>query len=181
MEFCLTEEAQALWQFPSKRDPRSEKNPEISGIGKLGPEHNELRRMPIRRVMYEKYLPHMIDQANPFKLASTTKPAGWRGAIGIMMGAFGIETADEQVRAWKALVRAEKQPGFDQTKLSEMRRLFDAWPVTVLPDGKEVEFKPENVKLLTNAWKDAMFKSECEVRYYKFFRENYRRIAALGE
>lgn len=180
VEYCLTVEAQSLWQFPSTRDPRSASNPRSEQGEPLGPDHHELRRMPVRRVMYEKYLSTMIDQANPFQIASTTKPAGWRSTIGMMMGAFGIETAADQVKAWKAMQAARADASFDRAKLAEMESLFYAWPTTIMPDGKELAFKPENVKAITGAWKDATFKARCEVRYFEFFRDHYRRIVELA-
>ena len=35
----------------------------------FGPESWELRRMPIRRDMYELYIDRMVDQVNPFATA----------------------------------------------------------------------------------------------------------------
>ena len=180
VEFCLTPEAQALWQFPSARNPAGKNNPKSAEGLVLGPDHHELRRMPVRRMMYEQYMPHMVDQVNPFDVASTTKPAGWRNTIGVMMGAFGIETAEDQIHAWKVLNKARSNPAFDKSVLAEMEQLFYAMPTTVLPDGKELAFAPENVKAITGAWKDAVFKGRCEVRYFEFFRANYRRIVELG-
>ncbi len=180
IEFTLTEEAQALWQFPSKRDPAAVSNPVGEAGVAMGPDHHELRRMPVRRVMYEKYLGHMIDRVDPFQIASTTKPAGWRSTIGVMMGCFGIETADLQVRAWKALNAARRDPGFDASKLAEMEERFYAWPTTIMPDGKELPFRPEHVKAITGAWKDAVFRGRCEVRYFEFFTAQYRRVIELG-
>jgi len=118
VEFTLTEEAQALWQFPSKRDPASATNPVGESKVAMGPDHHELRRMPVRRVMYERHLDHMIDRVDPFQIATTTKPAGWRSTIGVMMGGFGIETADLQVRPWKALNAARANPAFDKATLA---------------------------------------------------------------
>ncbi|MEY3230502.1 MAG: Phosphoglycerate transport regulatory protein PgtC precursor [Planctomycetota bacterium] len=180
VEFTLTEEAQALWQFPSKRDPASATNPVGESGAAMGPDHHELRRMPVRRVMYERHMAHMIDQVDPFRIATTTKPAGWRSTIGVMMGSFGIETADLQVRAWKALNAARANPDFDQATLAEMEERFYAWPTTLMPDGKELPFRPEHVKAITGAWKDAVFRGRCEVRYFEFFTAQYRRVIELG-
>jgi ABC-type Fe3+ transport system substrate-binding protein len=180
VEFTLTEEAQSLWQFPSKRDPAAASNPVGEAGVPMGPDHHELRRMPVRRVMYEKHLAHMIDRVDPFQIASTTKPAGWRSTIGVMMGCFGIETADLQVRAWKALNAARRTPGFDASRLAEMEERFYAWPTTIMPDGKELPFRPEHVKAITGAWKDAVFRGRCEVRYFEFFSAQYRRVIELG-
>jgi hypothetical protein len=147
----------------------------------MGPESHELRRMPARRVMYEKYAAAMIDPENPFDLASRTKPAGWRDAIGMMMGAFAIDVHDEMKAAWAALLAARADTNFPKDRLSEMERLFYSWPATTLPDGKTLEFTPENAKAIIAAWKDSAFKARCEIAYTEFFRDVYRKITALRD
>lgn len=181
VEFCLTVEGQALWQFPAAVHEASKDNPKTADGQLLGPKRNELRRMPVLRSMYETYLPHMIDKANPFELASTTKPAGWRGTIGMMMGAFAIDISKEQYEAWRALIAARSEQGFPKERLEEMERLFYAFPETTMPDGKKLAFIPENVRALTSAWKDATFKNRCEIAYTEFFRANYRQVLALWQ
>ena len=181
VEFCLTIEGQALWQFPAAIHEASKSNPTGSDGELLGPKRNELRRMPVLRSMYETYLPHMIDKANPFQLASTTKPAGWRGTIGMMMGAFAIDISKEQYVAWRALIAARAQLGFPKDRLEEMERLFYAFPETTMPDGKRLSFVPENVRALTSAWKDATFKNRCEIAYTEFYRANYRQVLRLWQ
>jgi iron(III) transport system substrate-binding protein len=186
VEFCLSEEGQALWQLPSQTDPRGEKNPKGEDGKPLGPRQYELRRMPARRVMYEKYLDQFIDKANPFEIASKTKPAGWRGALGMMMGAFAIDNAHLQRRAWAALCRRRTDPTFPKATLSEMERLFYAFPETTLPAEQgeapvTLAFTPENYKAISAAWKSsAAYQSRCEIAYTRFFRANYQRIMVLA-
>jgi len=184
IEFVLTEEGQALWQFaarsPARKPPGEVANHNIKSSDGLGPQRNELRRMPVRRVMYEKYYDRLIDKVNPFESASTTKPAGWRETIGVMMGAFAIETSDYQYRAWAALRAARQSPSFSPATLAQMEQLFHAWPTTIMPDGAELPFTPQNVKAIVSAWKDGTFKSACEVRYYNFFKDNYLAVTALA-
>jgi hypothetical protein len=179
VEFCLSEEGQALWQFPSLADPRGRDNPVGPTGQRLGPDEYELRRMPVRRLMYEKYFPYFIDRVNPFEIASTTKVRGWRPAIGLMMGAFAIDIADDQRAAWRALTAARADPSFPAAKLAEMERLFSAWPVTRIGDA-EVAFTPENFKALRDHWKDPHALALDKIAYTSFFRENYRRIRALA-
>mgnify|MGYP000594090083 CR=1 FL=1 len=180
IEFTMTEEAQALWQFPAMIDPKSVTSPGGESGEKLGPQRNELRRMPARRVMYEKYMPFMIDQVNPFVIASNTKPAGWRGAIGVMMGAFAIDTAQDQYAAWRALCAARADKGFPAYRIAKMEALFYSFPATIMPDGTSMPFESKNVKAITGAWKEAMFKTRCEIAYAKYFRESYRKVTDLG-
>lgn len=136
VEFCLTTEAQALWQFPSRADggARSKNNPVGADGQPMGPIKSELRRMPVRRMMYDPkgpYLAHMIDQTDPFKAASDVKTRGWRSAIPVLMAAFGIDTAHEARAAWLALNRARnaaKSGKISESVVHEMESLFYAFP-----------------------------------------------------
>jgi ABC-type glycerol-3-phosphate transport system substrate-binding protein len=181
VEFCLTEEGQALWQFHATGTPQGAENPAGEDGRKMGPEQYELRRAPVRRAMYEKYLPHFVDKADPFKLASETTPKGWRSSIGVMMGAFAIDIADEQRTAWAALNRARTDPGFPQERLAEMEGLFYAWPETVMPDGSRVPFTAETCKAVMAAWKQPGVMPGARIAYTEFFRRNYARIRELDQ
>jgi len=180
IEYCLTEEGQALWQLPALASVRGRGNPVGEDGERLGPEQYELRRMPVRRVMYEKYLGAMIDQANPFEIASKTTPAGWRSGIGVMMGAFAIDTAHDQRRAWRALNEARASARFPREVLGEMERLFYAFPETVMPDGSAVAFTPENFRAIREYWREPGAQAVCEVAYTGFFTTSYRRVVELG-
>lgn len=134
IEFCLTEEAQALWQFPALSHQRSAANPAGPDNRKLGPEKYELRRMPVRRVMYEKFREHMIDKADPFAAASDVPSRGWRSAIGPMMAAFGVDTRPDLIRAWHALNHARASTVSPES-LSEIERTFYAFPMHQMRPG----------------------------------------------
>ncbi len=178
VEFCLTEEGQALWQLPART--RAD-NPVADSGEELGPQQYELRRMPARRVMYEKYREHFIDKADPFEIASQVKPAGWRDGLGIMMGAFAIDNSHVQREAWAALTRARADASFPPDRLAEMERLFYAFPSTTLPDGRVLEFTPDTLRTIAAAWRrDARFKSRCEIEYTRFYRECYQRVSELA-
>jgi iron(III) transport system substrate-binding protein len=181
VEYMLTEEAQALWQFPARARGGAGFPPAMAGQRPAppGPEQYELRRMPVRRVMYEKYLPYFIDRVDPFELVADVAPRGWRAAIGLMMGAFAIDIADEQRAAWAALNRARADTAFPRERLVEMERLFYAWPVTAVK-GQELEFTPENFKAVREAWRDPREQGRLKVEYTRFFRGNYRRIVELS-
>lgn len=177
VEFCLSEEAQALWQFSPHKGAAG------SGGDKLGPEHDALRRLPVRRVMYEKYFNRFTDKVNPFEIASDTQPQGWRDSIGIMMGAFAIDTADDQHTAWEALNRARNDPTFPRASLAEMERLFYSLPDHTLADGSALPFTEANYAAIskdTNRWRDPTLAPESRIAYTRFFTNNYRRITTLA-
>ena len=77
--FCLSEEGQALWQFHSINTDAGRNNPKGPDGRPMGPDRYELRRMPVRRIMYQNYRDFMVDKANPFELASKDAGRGWRG------------------------------------------------------------------------------------------------------
>ncbi|MBL4591403.1 MAG: extracellular solute-binding protein, partial [Phycisphaerales bacterium] len=131
IRFCLTEEAQALWQFPRWGGVESPPNPMVSGTDELmGPQWYDLRRMPVRRVMYEKYFDLFIDQIDPFTLASDVKNPGWRTGVKVMMGCFGIDVAKDCRRAYKALNDAKASGKFTDAELAELDGLYYAFPET---------------------------------------------------
>jgi ABC-type Fe3+ transport system substrate-binding protein len=134
VEFCLTEEAQALWQFPPIAQATADTPTDASGR-KFGPDEYALRRMPVRRVMYEKYARFFVDKSNPFEAASDVKSNGWRSSIPPMMAAFGIDTAPEVRAAWKALNEARSQSGFPAERLAEMEKLFYSMPMHTFREG----------------------------------------------
>ncbi len=179
IEFCLSEEGQALWQFHTVGSSQGANNPIGESGRPMGPEQYELRRAPVRRAMYEKYMPYFVDQSDPFKLASDVAPKGWRSSIGVMMGAFAIDIADDQRAAWAALNRARADSAFAKDKVAEMERLFYAWPQTSI-DGRPVEFTPDTCKAIIAHWKKPGVMPAARIAYTEFFRANYRRIVELG-
>lgn len=180
IEYCLTEEAQALWQFHARSSGKAQANPAGEDGEPMGPRVNELRRMPVRRVMFDKYLEFMIDRVNPFEVASDIAPKGWRSGLMVMMGAFGIDSAHEQRSAWRSLTRARNTPGFPAEVLAEMESLFYSWPETTLPTGEVVAFNEATYKQVSAVWKNSVNKASCEVAYTAHFRRVYKRVVELG-
>ena len=185
IRFTLSNEGQALWNFPHKGDPRSEKNPKTPDGRTMGPLESNLRRLPVRREMYSKYWNNLTDHVNPYELATTNKPKGWRNAIAPMMAAFAIDTADEQRDAWRTLCRARIDRDFPKSVLAEMESLFYSWPVHTLSDGTELEFSEANIKKILDSWKDATEKNPSQmtrwqIGYVDYFRTTYRRVTELG-
>ncbi|MEM1330192.1 MAG: extracellular solute-binding protein [Planctomycetota bacterium] len=180
VRFCLTDEAQALWQFRAGvRD-----NPPGPDGEPMGPRVHELRRLPVRRAMYDAYGQFFVDQGVfPFEIASETTPAGWRSSIGVMMGAFAIDTADHQRAAWRAIRRARAEDGFPRDVLEEMEDAFFAFPEHEMPDGTVLSFVPENYRAIRNSWRDPDYPDWgrlSETRYARFFRDQYRRVVELS-
>ncbi|MDX9912166.1 MAG: extracellular solute-binding protein [Phycisphaerales bacterium] len=181
VEFCMSEEGQALWQFHSRA--YRERNGTAGVVGKdgvtLGPTTYELRRLPVRRVMYERYFEHFVDRVDPFAIASSARPGAWRSAIGIMMGAFAIDTLDDLHPAWDALCRARADASFPPGALAEMERLFYAWPEQELGDGRVLVFSEANYRDVRGAWRDPAVQARAQIAYTKFFAENYRRVVDI--
>lgn len=126
IRFCLTDEAQALWQFRAG-DPT---NPSGPSGEPMGPREHELRRMPVRRSMFERYFEHFIDQVNPFEIVSDVENPGWRTGVQVMMGAFGVDLADECRAAYAALDRARRSGDFTPAEIAELEARFYAFPET---------------------------------------------------
>jgi iron(III) transport system substrate-binding protein len=181
VEFCLSDEAQALWQFRAlevmgRPNPKAANNPKGPDGQPMGPRNYELRRMPVRREMYQKYAAAFVDDIHPFESATTTKPAGWRSAIPIMMGAFGIDNARECRAAW-ARVLSEPDP----QRHVALEAAFHSFPTTTMPDGSVLEFTQANYRAIAIAWRDPAFRARCEIEYTQFFLATYRTIATGGD
>ena len=183
IEFCMTEEAQSLWQFYATSTERGRDNPVGWDGEPMGPREYELRRMPVRRVMYEKYAGSFVDAVTPFESASTVKSQGWRTAIPIMMGAFGIDSSTEQRAAWRAMNDARSRPGAAPESIAEMERVFFALPMHTMPDGSVLPFTAENYKAIRESWRDPDhpdWLQRSELSYRSQFVANYRRVIELA-
>ncbi len=182
VRFCLTKEAQALWQFL----PGDATVPKRVDGKPMGPAKHALRRLPVRRDMYEPpYFEHFVDKVKPFERAPKTPPVGWRNAIAVMMPAFSVDVLEEQHAAWEVLRRCRKDNAFPRETLGRMEELFYAFPKTKLPDGRELEFTPTDYAAIAAAWRSSTsagrLKQDFLLAYTKFFRENYREVVRLGE
>lgn len=190
VEFLLSEQGQSIWNFrPNTELASDERAYDAEGI-LLGPTEYALRRMPARRVMYEKHMPRLMDKVNPYLLAGTDKPSPWRSAIGPMMGAFGIDTAHELREAWRVLSRSRADESFPPEVLAEMERLFYAMPEHQMPPkeadkpGERLAFTPENYGAIRESWRDGAHPDwlvKSQIAYVEFFRENYARVVRLGQ
>ncbi len=161
VEFTLTEEAQALWQFPSRESretPRltsdqrgrrgSDAGTDDRGAQSLGPQRFELRRLPILRSMYERHFDRMIDRVNPFEIAAPVDAnPSFRAFIAPLFAAMAMDTHDDLEAAWQAIITHPAYPHSGQQRivtaedvrdptLRGMLELFDALPTIEGPEGQ---------------------------------------------
>jgi iron(III) transport system substrate-binding protein len=181
VRFVLSDEGQALWQFHAVTTEAGKNNPVGPDGQSMGPQRYELRRMPVRRSMFEQYADAMIDHVNPFEIASDTQNPGWRTGVQMMMGAFGIDAGHECTLAWKALAKAQTTEGFPPDTLAEMENLFYAFPPQKMPDGTELAFTEENYRAIRNVWRDPIENRRAQIAYVRFFREQFARIVDLED
>lgn len=200
VEFVMTDEGQALWNLeavegggdagPAAGIPRAAGG---SGVP-LGPRRFELRRMPIKRDFYERYGDALIDKVNPYEVASDTPPAGWRSAIGMMMGAFGVDNHESIREAWLALRRARER-GVDTGTIAEAEEAFYAFPSPEqveriwadlfgtgepsVPEGALLPFTPENYRSIRGTWRDPAVESRLSIVYTQAFAENYAHVTNM--
>ncbi|MGQ0627154.1 MAG: extracellular solute-binding protein [Phycisphaerales bacterium] len=186
IRFTLSDEGQALWQFAPRTDPASAANPVVEdprgGPVRLGPAEHRLRRMPVRRSIYERYTALMADRTNPFEIASDTRQRGWRDGMIVMMGCFGVDAADELKPAWRALCAARAGRDIDPTLLAEMERLFFAFPRHTCADGRVLPFNEANYQDISAdvvRWRDGLRGPRAKVAYTSFFRSNFAEVVRI--
>ncbi|HMN42831.1 MAG TPA: extracellular solute-binding protein [Phycisphaerales bacterium] len=186
IEFCLSDEAQALWQMPATSHASGRNNPIGPGGLPLGPEQYDLRRMPVRRDMYDKYGQYFIDKANPFAIASDVKSRNWRNLIAPLMAAFAIDVAPDLRSAWQTLNHARAlaaESRMPPDHLAAMEREFYAMPPHTMRDGAILELNEANFKAIeedTGKWKDLDHGKRSLIAYTRFFRDQYRKVVQLG-
>ncbi len=197
VEFCLSDEGQALWNFHATSTTLGAKNPTTQDGTQLGPLRFELRRMPVRRAFYKPFARYLIDKVDPFTAASDTPPAGWRSSIGIMMGAFAVENHERIGHAWLAL-RDAQDAGVDPATIAKADTLFFAFPTPeqvdrhwlalfgkpnannpnaiTLPQDAKLPFTPENYRAIRNTWRNPAVQSRLSIVYAQAFSENYEHV-----
>jgi iron(III) transport system substrate-binding protein len=154
IEFCMTREAQSLWQFKVNE-------PVDDG---LGPDAWELRRMPIRRDMYELYIDRMVDQVNPFDTAgpSPYPDRNMRAFIAPIFSAMAMDHHEELVAAWKAIILHPSYPDTSEVvtakdvsdpELAAMLEAFDEMPLYDTNTEEQISMNtPEERKTLKYGW-----------------------------
>lgn len=202
IEFCLSDQGQALWQFRKHAPP----GPNVGGGGDdLGPQQFELRRLPIRRVMYEKHFDRMIDKVNPFDMATPIEypNPNFRDFIAPLFSAMVMDTHEGARAAWKAIISHPAFPAANglvkpeeiaDERLRNMIELFDAMPTITGPDGQVFSLDSDGSLAevrngwLRGGWTDkGLWHSEASPvdvmrrQFADFFRVNYRRIVELAK
>ena len=197
VEFTLSREGQALWQFPA-RD-------RVESPDGLGPAKYELRRLPVRRELYERDLARFSDPVDPYAIASAVEKPNpdMRAFLPPIFVAFAIDARRELAAAWKAIVSHPAYPrdrhglvraaDVDDPTLKRMLELFDELPTVRGPGGKAypladlASLGPVKAGWFRDGWKDEglwpsgaspseLFRSDA----IGFFRDRYRRIERLA-
>jgi iron(III) transport system substrate-binding protein len=196
IEFCLSEQGQALWQFPRHGQSLGDD---------LGPEQFELRRLPIVRAMYDQHFDRFIDRVNPFELASPVEHPNpnYRDFIAPLFAAMAMDNHDELKRAWRAIVShpAYRDAGevvtaadVSDPTLKQMLESFDAMPTVEAPNNDRLSLTDESsladvrAGWLKGKWADqnlwprqATPADEMRRRFAQFFRQQYRQIEKLAK
>ncbi len=180
IEYCLSEEGQALWDFPL-----------AASEGDMGPREFELRRLPARRIMYEKYFDRLVDQVNPFDLAEPIDSwdPNMRSFVAPLLGAMAIDNLDELRAAWVAINTLP--PG--DPRREPMLDLLHAMPTVTLLDGRLVSLDtPDHLAAIKADWKlarsaeglamgyDPLKAEHDRIAWAEFFRTNYATIVEMA-
>ena len=183
--WLLSAQAQHLWQ---------------AGRGtEHGPIRYELRRMPVRRDLYDSPSEDWVDQVNPFEIASPFPPAmpDFYRAVRTVSQAMAIDVHDDLVAAWRA-IQNQPQGQLRQQMVERFHRmpgdLTLHWPDEDLAKHwSSIIHDPENPRYqeVASALQsfsgplNAMLKNheatlDARLRWSGFFRANYRRTAQMG-
>lgn len=194
MLFCLTDKAQSLWQF--RHDDTHQDG--------LGPDRYELRRLPIIRGFYSRFLNRFVDRVNPFDFAQPFEsfdPA-YGGLLPVLFSAMAIDEHAALVRAWDAIVRHPAYPAgiglvtaadVTDPDLKTMLERFDAMPTMPGPDGASLSLADPAVLStvrdgwLRGGWREAGIwpreqgpEEALRAHASAFFRQNYAWITRAG-
>ena len=186
MEFCLSKDAQRLWQF------------RVGTPG--GPREFELRRMPIMRSLYSDEFTRFIDQVDPLAIASAVKfdNSSMRAFIPIVFSTMAMDTHPQLKAAWSAIISHPAYPrdhhgvvhacDVADAQLKSWLEKFDALPMVPTPQGDKPLADMDQLKSLRDGWlrdgwKDnhvwpAQSEPADALRrlFLPFFKENYQWI-----
>ncbi len=190
IEFVLSEQGQALWQYP------------IAEEG-IGPRRFELRRLPIRRSMYEDHFDFFVDKVNPWVIARPVENPNraMRSFITPVFQSMALDQPRLLTEAWKKIISHPAYPSdatgvvtaddVENAELADMIREFDAMPEVVGPDGQVYPLSDSSVLAEVKAgWLRGGWKSEglwpleadptqaFRKRSREFFKAQYESILA---
>lgn len=202
IEFTLSTEGQALWQF------RAGDEDVVGGEAAdddLGPRDFELRRLPVRPDMYERFADRMIDDVNPYEIARPLEdPAsGVRTFIAPVFAAMAMDVHEDLQAAWRRITSHPAYPrdaagrglvtaaDVDDPDLKAMLEAFDAMPEVPASGDRRLSIAgTEHLVELRSGWlrdpdweDEGLWPREAEPgdvlrrEMAAFFRERYRSIA----
>jgi len=184
--WLLSKDGQGLWQRRCGTDG--------------GPQRFELRRLPVRRDMYnQKEMADWADQVRPFGIAMPfpERMPDFFLAVSIVSHAMAIDVHDDLAAAWAAIVCNPRHP-----RRQEMLDLFDKMPPALTLRWKDADMRRnwqayladsshqrhEATAALLNQfvsdlyarWKHPDDKLRDRLRWTVFFRQNYRQIVRIA-
>ncbi len=144
IEFVLSVDGQALWQFP------------VAETG-MGPRRFELRRMPVRRDLYRDDFDRFVDQVDPWRIATPVSHPNraMRSFITPMFRGIALDQPELLREAWGRITSHSAYPtdrgplvlaaDVDDPELQAMLEAFDRMPVVPGPDGRTFDLADPGV------------------------------------
>lgn len=160
IEFVLSVDGQALWQFP------------VATEG-LGPRRFELRRLPIRRDLYRDHFDRFVDRVDPWTIATpvASPNRAMRSFIAPIFRGIALDQPERLREAWRAIADHPSYPTdagplvtadtVEDPTLRGMLERFDAMPVVTGPAGATWDLDDPSVLAevkagwLRGGWSDA--------------------------
>jgi len=197
IRFTLSVQGQSLWQFRVDEDIEDG----------LGPQRFELRRMVIRRDMYETHFDRFIDQVNPFEIGTPIENpnSDYRAYIAVLFNAMAMDSHHELREAWAVIVEHPAYPrnsaevlvtaeDVNDPTLAAMLEAFDALPTVPGPDGQRFDLNnPADLEAVKGGWLRGGWADErlwpeaarptdvLRRRLGAFFRRQYADIVRMAE
>lgn len=206
VEFVLSDEGQSLWNFRS-RGRLTGRYVDTPDDG-LGPEMFELRRMPVRRDLYERHGERFVDDVDPWAIATAVENPNpnYRAFLPSMFVAMAIDNRELLRDAWEAIfthpeyarrsedgTRIVTVADVDDLRLKQMLELFDTMPSVRTPQGAVLSLADElNLATVRAGWlkrewsdahlwpEDALPAEYLRARMAESFRLRYERILILA-
>jgi ABC-type Fe3+ transport system substrate-binding protein len=186
VEFCLSREAQRLWQLPAGSEG--------------GPAQFELRRMPVMRALYRDEFARFMDPVDPLAIATPPRvdnPA-MRAFLPILFQTMAIDGGASLREAWKAIVEHPAYPrgraglvraaDVDDPQLRAWLERFDALPMVPAPGGERPLSEVGDLIPLRDGWLRGQWRDQnlwpaqsapadaLRRLFGPFFQENYQWI-----
>jgi len=150
IEFVLTDEGQALWQYPAGSPG--------------GPKRFELRRMPIKRSFIDSNLERFVDRVDPFAIAQKPSHPNSDARLFVtpIFAGMAMDLHALLAAAWKRIVEHPAYPPTDglvtadmvsDPQLKRWLEHFDAMPSIPGPEGTSHDLSdPSQLRVLADGW-----------------------------